>query len=705
MHKRILWIGSLAVAVWSGSAYAADPTNQEQLWLEIVNRMRRDPQSELQILTNINPGTPPTWATPKSDDPDVKLDLEFFKVDAAALSQQWSFLSPVAPLAWNGSLHAAAAGHNAVMIAQDRQGHQLPGELGIIARIEAAGYTGWNTLGENIFAFSQSVTHGHAGFSIDWGNGPGGMLSPASHRATLMSPSFREVGISAIAESNMSTDVGPLVVTQDFGWRGGNSFVTGVLYTDEVARDYFYTIGEGQGGIEVTAYLAGTDTVAASTTSSSSGGYALRLAPGAYDIGMSGPTGPRHVLYRDVVQTTANTKLDNRSAWMPDIDGNWNSSGQWGGGVPNGRGAIASLGKVTTARRKLTVETDIALGELILENTNGYEISGPGMIDLQRSDGNPTVRVLGAGHHIISAGLRLNEVTGLIAIDAGGVLDLTGPLTIGGRMAKSGAGVLNISGPQSHSANSPSLNVVGGEVNLFTDAGSPTSRNLGITSFGNQATQINFHSSQHLRMLSIDNAAGNAKLMPGGNKRVDSNSLSIDPLAKFDITDNAFVLGSSDLAGLAALIVSARGVLGTWDGPGLTSSSAASFPDGLTGLVLVLNKDSLGNKLPGYENLSDNYSIVAYSYNGDVNLDKVINIDDYLAIDSGFLNKASGVGIYNKGDFNLDQVINIDDYNLIDNAFLGQGRHPLLGAVSIPEPGMMGLGLVLLGLTRRIRRR
>ncbi|MGE5608701.1 MAG: hypothetical protein ACM359_05585, partial [Bacillota bacterium] len=71
VSPSIPWASAIVCSLLAAIAQAATPTNDEQLWLEIINRMRTNPQAELGILVNINPTTPATWATPKSSDPNI----------------------------------------------------------------------------------------------------------------------------------------------------------------------------------------------------------------------------------------------------------------------------------------------------------------------------------------------------------------------------------------------------------------------------------------------------------------------------------------------------------------------------------------------------------------------------------------------------------------------------------------------------------
>ncbi|HRD78373.1 MAG TPA: hypothetical protein PK264_20955 [Hyphomicrobiaceae bacterium] len=273
------------------------PSNLEQYMLELVNEARLNPiANAARYITSYSPLA--------SSDPDISNAISFFGVNGAALLAAYQALTPTQPLAWNSNIHDASALHNTAMITADAQEHQLPGEPGLGTRLTNAGYTGWNSAGENIYAYSDSVIYGHAGFMVDWGPGPDGMQAGAGHRVNIMSSGFREVGIAIVGESNPATAVGPLVITEDFGRRnsGPAVFILGAAYTDSDANR-FYTPGEGLGTLVLS-------TTSASTTSAASGGYTLGLAAGAQTLTFSGAGLSAPVTATGTFAAGTNAKID-----------------------------------------------------------------------------------------------------------------------------------------------------------------------------------------------------------------------------------------------------------------------------------------------------------------------------------------------------------------------------------------------------------
>jgi hypothetical protein len=269
------------------------PSPREQQMLELINRMRAKPADELPLLLNAR-------------DPDVQNALNFFKVDLRQLASDWAGLTPAAPLAWNEALSKAALTHTQKMLATDRQSHQLPGEAALLGRAQAAGYRDAAFVGENVFAYMESVPHGHAGFAIDWGNGPKGLQTPAGHRNNLMSGAYTEVGL-AVIDGKAGKSTGPLLVTQDFGSRRGQRpFLLGVVYDDK-NRDKCYTPGEGVADATVVASgKAGTFVVSTMTA----GGYQMQLPPGTYTLTASGGSLKGLATIGNVTIADANVKRD-----------------------------------------------------------------------------------------------------------------------------------------------------------------------------------------------------------------------------------------------------------------------------------------------------------------------------------------------------------------------------------------------------------
>ncbi len=247
------------------------PTANEQEMLFYVNRMRTEPAAEYDLLVN-------------SGDRDVDSALSYFKVDLGVLQNQWNSLNPAQPVAWSEQLEDSSQTHSELMIQFDQQSHNLPGEPGLGQRVTNTGYS-WNRLAENVFAFADSPFYGHAGFAIDWGNGPSGIQNPAGHRISIMNDNYREVGIDVTSENDFNTNVGPLVITQHFanstainnkGWLVGTAF-------RDLDGDSFYDAGEGLS--DVTIDITGINGTNFSDTFNTweAGGYQILLNPGNYN--------------------------------------------------------------------------------------------------------------------------------------------------------------------------------------------------------------------------------------------------------------------------------------------------------------------------------------------------------------------------------------------------------------------------------------
>ena len=287
--KTLTWLCLLCALVMPWVA-KADPTDEEQYWLELLNQARRDPAGELARLVNYD--TPTTFASPASNDSDIAAALNFFGVSAADLAAQWSALVAAPPLAWSNGLANSAQTYSQLMVTMDQQAHGLDG-LTLDQRTTNGGYSAnYLDLGENLYAAARSVNYAHAGFLIDWGPNAslGNGIQPGTpHRQISFDPAFKEIGIgivtTGIPPGNVNA-IGPYVVTQHFGNQFrqvgtqyiSDAILTGVVYSDNVRPDHFYTPGEGISGAAVQVFDDTSNTLLYSGATNSAGGYNIDLA-------------------------------------------------------------------------------------------------------------------------------------------------------------------------------------------------------------------------------------------------------------------------------------------------------------------------------------------------------------------------------------------------------------------------------------------
>ncbi|MEQ1751806.1 MAG: CAP domain-containing protein, partial [Prosthecobacter sp.] len=207
------------------------------------------------------------------------------------LGAQWGTLTSAAPLAWNDSLSSAAANYSNLMVTLDQQAHNLGGTT-LTQRITSTGYSSQLLeIGESLFAKAVDADHAHAALAVDWGpdGGSGSGIQPgATHRAALMDPYLKEIGIGfqtvVIPIGNINAN-GPLVLTEHFAtsYRSNgvnltsDAILTGVIFQDTVSADNFYTPGEGIGGALVFIYDNATNVLVASGQTNSAGGINITL--------------------------------------------------------------------------------------------------------------------------------------------------------------------------------------------------------------------------------------------------------------------------------------------------------------------------------------------------------------------------------------------------------------------------------------------
>jgi hypothetical protein len=310
-RRRALTIEQLEGRVLMANTYLqpeVDASPEEQYMLELVNRMRMEPQLEVQRLLAVHDG-------------DVDFAISDYNVDKSLLSSQFANLAPAPPLAWNNTLGKHAALQSDQMYTQDKQFHhgktflqelendgyyvgvakdqngnpiKAKDENGNPIKDENGNDQYVVALKENVYAEADSVFHAHAAFAIDWGDDEGGsvggMQSKLGHRSNIMDPQLREVGIGILNNVAKKPNSGPVVVTQDFADPSDpdHAFITGVCYNDMAKNENkFYDVGEGVYNCFKTVHFcsvfaideASGDTYAA-RPSKSSGGYTIKVPKG-----------------------------------------------------------------------------------------------------------------------------------------------------------------------------------------------------------------------------------------------------------------------------------------------------------------------------------------------------------------------------------------------------------------------------------------
>jgi len=248
------------------------PTDRDQYMMELVNRARSDPQGEADRFLDgdLNEGLP-----------------------AGTISTE-----PKQPLAWNLNLQKAALDHGKWMLENDIFSHGGEGGSGPIDRFESAGYQ-WRGIiraGENL---AWDGTNGTPDYELYVRRNNMWLFKDTpvpsrGHRRDMMQPIFMEAGISnPLGSYKFGSTVfrNSMMTVQDFAMtnKDGQAYITGVAYTDAIVDDDFYTMGEGIGGITVTAADVNNPDNTFSTITMQAGGYML-LVPGnrRYTVSFSG---------------------------------------------------------------------------------------------------------------------------------------------------------------------------------------------------------------------------------------------------------------------------------------------------------------------------------------------------------------------------------------------------------------------------------
>jgi len=399
-------------------------------------------------------------------------------------------------------------------------------------------------------------------------------------------------------------------------------------------------------------------------------------------------------------------------AWRASTDAHWNTGTNWtGGGVPDA--AFTALfdeaspvppsqptlyqNEGVKGLRFERTATPVAIGTsggswVLSIGTGGIKASGG-------TPGSPMTSTVSAG--VTAAG------NGTWTVADNNTVSLLGGANIGGYIVtKDGGGTLNLAGPQTHTANSR-LDVNAGLVN-FNGTQRLATYSGGVISPG---------------LLNVN--GGKAVLTATGSKVLAVSGLTVNTGAgaQLDLTDNDMIIHyttPSPLETVKSLITSGYNG-GTWDGPGIITSSAIGKIN--TYALGYAQNDKLFVRYSTFSgepvgtnptNTQDPCAVfVKYTYAGDVNLDGKVDDNDVTIIGLYYDKGKVSTHYWYQGDIaRYDGKIDDNDITLLVLNYkkgigspLG-GEAPPAGPLTLtatPEPAT--LALLALGAVALLRRR
>ncbi|MCP5020743.1 MAG: hypothetical protein GY930_03110 [bacterium] len=252
---------------WAPNQPEPEPTADETLGLEWVNRFRAAPAKEGALLME--------RAFPR--DAFAGFDREIFLAEVQALK-------PVPPVFFHTRLIAAARNHASYTVLNSGNqefGHkEIEGHVGFTGewshqRAAAVGYPDTHGLvGESAGAYIRGGIYGnHWGNIVDDGpGGTGGMQKGRGHRALTINARYREFGMGSLVREDGRRDN-----VQVFGEGSGVRLVGGVAFID-LDSNGMYGVGEGLGDVRIESCSSSKGKDKVSTLSWQSGAYVMEAA-------------------------------------------------------------------------------------------------------------------------------------------------------------------------------------------------------------------------------------------------------------------------------------------------------------------------------------------------------------------------------------------------------------------------------------------
>lgn len=146
-------------------------------------------------------------------------------------------------------------------------------------------------------------------------------------------------------------------------------------------------------------------------------------------------------------------RWDTTGAWAPPANpgwavngsGDWNISGNWGDGLPNGVGSVALLGGVISSAQTVYTNSAVIVGTLKFDNANSYMVTGQGSLTLQVATGTASVEVMQGSHKINLPSIFASDTN--ITVAGGATLTIGNPMTIKANKIVTKTGAVIIQAP------------------------------------------------------------------------------------------------------------------------------------------------------------------------------------------------------------------------------------------------------------------
>jgi len=318
--------------------------------------------------------------------------------------------------------------------------------------------------------------------------------------------------------------------------------------------------------------------------------------------------------------------------WNVDAASTWADDANWVDAYPDEPGVNAVFAGAISAARTINVAANVTVGTLTFNNLQPYTLSGAGSISFSGVNGTG-IDVISGGHTVAVPLLATGTLN--IQTAPGTTLSILSPLTGGTVSALNKTGAGNV---EAKSVNIGSLSVVAGKISLLAD---------------------------------------------GGTSRV--KILTISDGATLDLRNNDFIIDydGASVSGVLRTLIASGFAGGSWDGDGLTSSSA--------GGVLAIGyaeAGSLGTTSFSGQTVDATSLLLRLTNLGDANLDRIVDSSDFNRFVAGY---GSIDARWDTGDFNYDGKVDTADFNLLAGSFGSSASLPV-GTV-VPEPSIFGVAL------------